>query len=436
MNIDPNKTYYQILKTYHDNRNKPERVTICNEGSTRSSKTWDFFFFLITYCDHNRGKENEIYIIRDTLVNCRDYTLSEFTKCLKKAGIWDESQLIKSPKPYYNLFGNIIFFRGLDDKDTEGYPSDILFINEALETDRGKVNDLKMRCRKLLVMDWNPKYTTHWCFDLEGQANTFFTHSTYKDNKHLELSIVKGIEEYEPWEPDSYEVHGNQVFYKDKPVTETYQPPPHPVNIKTGTADEFRWKVYGLGLRSSNTGLILKNVRYIEEFPEIDYIYGMDFGFTVDPCAIGKYAETATDIYTKLLCYHPIETPEEINEFALSSGILKTKLTIADSSDKYTSETKGAIEMVTGLRKLGWNIRKVSKTKGVMFWLNSMKRKRLNIVTNHLSHHAKKEIENYSLKVISGQTINMPGDSADHYIDQARYGHMSWNANKIPSVIW
>jgi len=79
-------------------------------------------------------------------------------------------------KPYVNIFGNHVHFNGLDSEDnTEGYPSDVIFVNEALETQKAKVDGLKMRCRKLMIMDWNPKYTQHWCFELEGQPNVFFT---------------------------------------------------------------------------------------------------------------------------------------------------------------------------------------------------------------------------------------------------------------------
>ena len=93
MNFDPNPLFFEISQLYVDNRldqkGETQLVTICNEGGTRSSKTWDFFHFLVAFCDHNRNQENEIYILRDTLVNCRDFTLKEFKKCLVKIGIWN-----------------------------------------------------------------------------------------------------------------------------------------------------------------------------------------------------------------------------------------------------------------------------------------------------------------------------------------------------------
>ena len=240
MNFNPNNLCYYMAKLFAEYKDSEKKLVICNEGGTRSSKTWDAYHLIVLICDHQRNQWNEIYILRDTLVNCRDFTLKEFIKCLQTIGIYDRNLLTTSPKPYYNLFGNHIFFRGLDDEiNTEGYPSDIIFVNEALETSKGSVDGLKMRCRKMMIMDWNPKYVKHWAFNLEGQPDVYFTHTTYKNNKHLEKSIVTEIESYEPT------AH----------------------NIEMGTSDPFRWKVYGQGLRAANEQLIFPIFHSSSSYP-------------------------------------------------------------------------------------------------------------------------------------------------------------------------
>ena len=139
---------------------------------------------MVAICDQNRQRNLEIYIYRDTLTNCRDYTLKEFVKCLKVIGIYDESCLVGyGQKPQYDLFGNPVYFRGLD-SGIEAQPSDICFFNESLEMDEEPVQNVLMRRRQMAVFDWNPKYTAHWCFEMEGRPNTFFTLTTYKNNKH------------------------------------------------------------------------------------------------------------------------------------------------------------------------------------------------------------------------------------------------------------
>lgn len=386
-----------LFKKHYTKNNK---VIICNEGSTRSAKTWDTFHLIFTICDHNKDKGLEIYILRDTLTNCRDYTLKEFKKFLLTIKyplkIQSENQ-----KPYCCLFGNHIYFRGLDDEaNMEGYPSDILFINEALETKKEKISGLRMRCRKLIVMDWNPKYTHHWCFELEGQPNTFFTHSTYKQNKHLEKSIIKEIESYNP------EIQEN---------------------VTNGTADDYRHKVYALGKRAAPEGLIFQNVKYIDQFPNMAYTYGLDFGFTVDPTALVKHAEDNNNIYLELLLYEPTDNPDKLNEIMIALKVRKNIPITADSSDKYTAENKGTVEMVGDLKKRGWLIDKVSKTKSVMYWLSNMKKKKIHIVKNNIYKHARIEQENYRYKTVNGIAINQPIDNFNHFWDASRYSHIAHN---------
>ena len=86
MAFDPNPLYFEMCSIFKDNYTSENRVEIYNEGSTRSSKTWDAFHFIYTFCDHNRGKDNDIYILRNTLVNCRDYTFKDFKKFIKVIG--------------------------------------------------------------------------------------------------------------------------------------------------------------------------------------------------------------------------------------------------------------------------------------------------------------------------------------------------------------
>jgi phage terminase large subunit len=375
-----------MAKIYQNNKGKDDKVIICNEGGSRSSKTWDFFHFLVLYCDQNRDTWNEIYILRDTLVNCRDFTLKEFIKCLQVIGVYDNKLLTTSPKPYYNLFGNHIFFRGLEDEaNAEGYPSDIFFINEALETIKGSVDGIKMRCRKLGVMDWNPKYISHWAFDLEGQPNVFFTHTTYKNNKHLEKSIIREIESYEPT----------------------------PENIERKTADPFRWKVYGLGERATSEEVIFKEWDEFDDIPK-NYdlkIYGLDFGFTNDPSTLievylGKY-----DIWCKELIY----------ETGLTNQELAKKIKLVVDTNSYIICDSSEPKSIRELRIEEINV--IPAVKGqdsIINGINKLKSKNIHIHRD--SFNIKKEIRGYKFKKEKdGNILNVPIKCPDHSLDAIRY---------------
>src|SRR5690606_18368856 len=90
---------------------------------------------------------------------------------------------------------------------------------------------------------------------------------------------------------------------------------------------------------------------------------------------------------------------------------------------------KGTVEMVNGLHDLGYKEAfKISKTKDVMFWIGSMKKKKIHVVKNHLWKYVKKERENYRFKEINGIIINQPIDKHNHFWDMARYGHIAYNS--------
>jgi hypothetical protein len=244
--------------------------------------------------------------------------------------------------------------------------------------------------------------------------------------------MVVEIKGYEPFLPGSYQIINDQICYntngKWEPISETNMPPDHPTNVINKTADLYLWKVYGLGLRGAMKGVIFENIIWIDEFPsDIGFIYGNDFGFTNDPNATVKYCEDDKNIWIELVLYQPVETPESLNDILTGLGLDKSTPFPMDSSDKYTAENKGTVEMVKGMKKFGWQAKKISKTKGIMFWLLSMKKKQIHIVKNRNHKFAIKEQQNYRFKEIQGISINVPEDKNNHMWDAARYCHMVWN---------
>lgn len=243
MNFQTNNLFYKMAAKYSEYKQRKEKLIICNEGGSRAGKTFDTFALILAICMYNINAELDIYILRDTLTNCKDYTLKDFQKFMQICEVWNGANFKNPQKPIYNLYGNNIYFRGLDDeKNTEGYPSDILFVNEVLETSESKVEGLLMRNRLLTIFDWNPKLTKHWIFPYEKRKNVFWTKTTYKDNKYLEQSIIDTIESYNP---------------------ENEQ------NVINGTASLFRWKVYGLGERADQEGNVF-NDSELNKYDSID----------------------------------------------------------------------------------------------------------------------------------------------------------------------
>jgi len=320
---------------------------------------------------------------------------------------------------------------GADKTDKfEGAGCDYAYFNECLPIPKAIFDNVEMRCKGFWWMDFNPRVTKHWIFnDICTRSDVGHLRTTWKDNMYLPAGSRAKILSYSPYaEEANVYVENNKLYYNGAPIDDDNQPPPHPTNI-INDDQMFNYKVYYHGIRCAPEGLILNNYRLIDSFPDgLDYIYALDFGFTVDPSALVRYTETETDIYAELLIYTPCDNPDTLAEMFEGVGVEKDKPICADSADKYTGENKGTVEMVVMLAEKGYNIFKVHKNRSVMFWLGSMKKKRLNIVQNKLSDNFTLELENYIFKEINGIKINVPDEKCkDHAIDATRYGHMAWN---------
>lgn len=402
------------------------------EGSSRSGKTWSGIDIIIWLCTEIETACT-INIYRETYNEFKTTLYDDFKRRLDDFELDNPFHRAKEIRSF-KINGNTIYFLG-DGKHGGG--CDYAFYNEGMYIEQHVFDQSEMRCRKFWWMDYNPSFTDHWVFDrIIPRSDVGFLRSTFLDNPFITPQEKNKILSYEPWETGTYEITDEGVFYLGEVISEKHQPPLNIKNQNNGTADEFMWKVYGLGLRGAMKGVIFDKITWIDEFPDIDYIYANDFGFTADPNAFGRYAEDENNIYAELLIYQPIETPEELVATFEALGVEREKPIACDSSDKYTGENKGTVEMVRGLQDLGYSQAfKISKKKSVMYWILSMKQKNIHVVKNHLWKQVKKERENYKFKEVNGILINQPIDKYNHFWDKVRYGHMAWNEDNY-EIIW
>jgi phage terminase large subunit len=377
----------------------PQKIFIL-EGSSGSSKTTSIIQLIIMYCILNKGKGKRIVIARARYSWLKSAPLDEFIKWLVTLGLYKEKFHTRSHPQSYRLYGNTIDFVGLDDPQRfHGPRQDITWINEAMESDQASYDQLAMRTNEAVILDYNPSYTTHWIFDtllcsLPTKPNTFYKKSTFRDNEFLPRGQREKILSYEPT----------------------------PINITNGTANEFMWKVYGLGERASQKGIIFKYVNWVSEIPEhLTYWYGLDLGFSIDPSSLVKVAIDGKMLYAKLCLYTPTENPDLLSDALRNAGVKRFDRIIADSSDRYNDR-----EYIKELKSMGWNIDAVSKTNGVKYWIDKLKSYTLNFVDDKtiLSQAFKTEQENYRWKTINDMPTNQPEDKHNHAFDALRYAIM------------
>lgn len=315
---------------------------------------------------------------------------------LQLRGLYDPSSATgENIRPEYSLNGSRIMFRGLDKMDKhEGFPSDIIFINEVLSgVSELQFENVTMRCRMMVIADWNPKYTEHWIFRREGRPNTFFTHSTFRDNPHCPSAVRDKILSYEPT----------------------------PGNIEAGTADEYRWKVYGLGMRAAEEGLVYPNITWIDKFPQdIKHtVLGMDFGFTNDPTVLARTGVKDNGIYFEELFRAPVIDAGQLHE-CISGLFHPNEYCYADSADKYATNASGQIE---ALQLKGLPVIATKKYSGsIVDGISIIKNFKIYIVRNRATEI---EANAYVWDSVNGIPINKPVDKFNHFWDAVRYPAIS-----------
>lgn len=428
------KNYTFLLNSFTEQRYQGEQLVagykgVILEGSARSAKTFSSLKFICKVCTDSKHAL-VVNIIKGTLNEFKTTLYNDFRTLLTELGL-DNPFLRMKEVNSFKIGSSYINFLGADQSDKFlGNSCDLLYFNEVLPIDKFIFDQTTMRCNMFWIADYNPSLTEHWIFDKAYAPETGFLRTTFKDNPDIPLGQKMEIMGYEPWLPGSYEIRNQtDLYYNGKPITDKNQPPPHPRNAPARTADEFMWRVYGLGLRGAMKGVVFPDVHWIDRSgcPDHGHLYGNDFGFTNDPNTLVRYWEDTDNIWIEPLSYQPVDTPEELVALLETHGV-ETDIPIAcDSSDKYTGENKGTVEMVLALQDAGYQAFKISKTKGVMYWICSMKKKRIHIVKNHLYPQAKKEQENYKFKEINGIPINQPIDKHNHFFDSSRYAHMAWN---------
>ena len=369
------------LRTLVNAHNNKVRGVVM-EGSSRSGKTIASIDFQIYLAAHAE-KPIVINNIRETYNSFKTTVFDDYNKRLNDFSL--HSPFSAKDVTSFNLLGSKVNFIGADKVGkVHGMGSDYFYVNEALEgIDKNFFDQLEQRCRIMWFMDYNPSSSDHWVFDLEKRPDVVFVKTTFLDNPYVPQQQKQKILSYNPDDP---------------------------INVQNGTADDYMWKVYGLGLRASPEGLIFPNVTIIDELPE-DYdseYYGIDFGFTIDPTAITQVRRKGNNLFAKLRSYTPIDNANTLGE--LMQKIDHKARYHADSADN---------GMIASLRRMGIHIYPAPKFPGsVKTGIDIMKRFKLHVVRDA---DAVKEVNNYKWRTINGISLNEPIDKYNHFFDSWRY---------------
>jgi len=236
-------------------------------------------------------------------------------------GNFNPNNFNKSNLTYKFANGSYIEFFSADQPDKlRGARRDILFINECNNVSFESYQQLAIRTKKFIYLDYNPTNEFWVHTELINEPTSDFIILTYKDNEALDYAIVKEIEKA-----------------KEKAKTSAYW-------------DNW-WKVYGLGQIGTLEGVIFNNWQTIDVIPEDARLigYGLDFGYSNDPTAIVEVYKWNEKRIVNEICYQ-----KELSNSQIAKLIPSKMPVYCDSAEP---------KSIAELTKLG--VRAFGVTKGV-----------------------------------------------------------------------
>jgi len=350
---------------------------VVNQGGTSSGKTYAILQVLFSKAIN---EVCTITIVGQDIPNLKVGALRD------AIDIHNGDEAIKQQVTFYNrsdrvfsfLNGSIMEFNSYDnDQDAKSGKRDYLFVNEANGIPYNIYEQLSLRTRKQVYIDYNPD-TSFWVHDkVIPIPSTELIISDHRHNPFLSEKIREKIEA-----------------------------------LKSKDLD--LWKVYARGITGRIEGLIFKKWYVLNDsFEDKKLIgYGIDFGFSNDPTTLIEVRMQDGELYVQELIYETGLTNQDISSRMDALNVSRGALIVADSAEPKSIEE---------LRRLRWTIDGVKKGKdSVMFGINLLKGYAINVHSS--SKNLIKELEQYKWKVNkNGDSLNVPIDEYNHAIDALRY---------------
>ena len=380
--------YTDVFEWNKEAYEKRKFRVIANQGSTRSGKTYSISQLIALYIPHK--EKVTISVVSPSLPHLKRGARRDILQILEDAGIYTDEQFNKTDNVYHYPNGSYIEFFGAEDSGkVRGPGRDILYINEANLLPFNIYQQLALRTKQTIFLDFNPVDEASWVYDVADKEGNILIHSTYKNNPFLPKEQVAEIESL-----------------KD--------------------ADENLWKVFGLGERGKSQEIIYTHWKY-GNFPEdCEVVYGLDFGFSV-PTALVKVGFKDGQTYAQEMLYETRMTTSDLIERLKTLNIKRSDEIFCDAAEPKTIE-----EVI----RAGFNAKPADKD--VYAGIQKVKSMPLNISQD--STNLIKEIKSYKWKTDKDGKVH-PDESPvklnDHIIDALRYAVFTkLNKPKFEIMAW
>lgn len=394
----------------------PRYKYIFHEGSSRSSKSWSLEEWCLRECETNPNLHINVW--RDTREALTGTIWNDFRKLIPLSG--RKIKLNKNTTPIYFENGSIISPKGADQTNAHGTTQDIAWLNEPYNINEDEFDQIDQRSNQVII-DVNP-LGIRWAEKLKKNPRCKVIYSTFHNNPFCPPEQKRKILGYEPWEPGSYEVVEGVIYYKGKPVTETWQPPSNKTNQAKESINLFKWITYGLGLKAENPKKIHHNFKPISlekynSIPGREY-QGLDYGSENPTGFVKMKYDGDRTFYIKKCLYLPMNRMSApLGETLIAAGAITGNDTImwADSMDR---EPGSNISMTNDLRT-NYDINAYSVSKPTY-------KARFEAMSNAIFYYVQDdeyeyELDNYQWEYINGMSTEKPIKKNDHLMNATEY---------------
>lgn len=346
------------------------------QGGTSASKTISALLYLIAKAQSDKST-TLTSVVSESMPHLKKGCIRDFKRIMKEHNYWKENNWLQTDAIYTFETGSQMEFFGADQADKlRGGRRDRLFINEANNISFAAFEELEVRTKELVILDWNPTNEFWFYSDVLGKRDDVdHIILTYKDNEALDEETKKSIE--------------------------------------TRKNRKGWWQVYGLGQLGEVEGKIYKDWQIIDSIPHEARLErrGLDFGYSNDPTAlVDIYRYNGGYVFDEQL-FRKGYSNKQIADF-INSLEEPNIVVVADSAEPKSIDEIASygVNIIPSIKGPG------SVNQGISF----IQEQRISITKR--SVNLIREYRNYLWQTDKdGKIINQPEKGFGHTMDAIRY---------------